>query len=417
MRKQTDPLIILLKFSERSISVFLGFQSIGISNSVNSMEGGGEANDGDGAITDGLEVDGSDDVTINIWCSGGIKFVVQVSLDSSVESFKSVIAKNCDVPAEQQRLVYKGRLLKDDRTLRSYDLEAEQTVHLVRRLPPATVDLSEFTEYQQIQQPEFQNLIRIGQSMLELLSTHPEALRNVLMNSPRFRELMKRKPAYARIFSDPVIFGAMAEFLVIRELAARVPGGGGTPRHPAVTDRSAPPVGLGGLAIPGLEQLFHLPSDPIARNQIMQNPTISQLTQDFLSNPQNMNMLLNPRFGEIMQTPVLTSQSQLTSPETMQKRMALHQSPSYLLGEQQSTRGESQTSGDTGTQSQPLMDTFNGEKKCMLVNNAVGPEEVYASELAQLQAMGFHDTNQNLEALTATKGNILAAVDRLRGGQ
>lgn len=86
------------------------------------MEGGGEANDGDGAVTDGLEVDGSDDVTINIWCSGGIKFVVQVSLDSSVESFKSVIAKSCDVPAEQQRLVYKGRLLKDDRTLRSYGI-------------------------------------------------------------------------------------------------------------------------------------------------------------------------------------------------------------------------------------------------------------------------------------------------------
>ncbi|KAL7610803.1 hypothetical protein Lser_V15G12214 [Lactuca serriola] len=398
------------------------------------MEGGGEANDGDGAVTDGLEVDGSDDVTINIWCSGGIKFVVQVSLDSSVESFKSVIAKSCDVPAEQQRLVYKGRLLKDDRTLRSYDLEAEQTVHLVRRLPPATVDLSEFTEYQQIQQPGIQNLIRINQSTLELLSTHPEALRNVLMNSPRFRELMKRKPAYARIFGDPVIFGAMADFLVIRELAARVPGGGGgrsggvgTRRHPAGTDRSVPPVGLGGLAIPGLERLFRFPSDPIARNQIMQNPTISQLTQDFLSNPQNMNMILNPRFGEIMQTPVLNSQSQLTSPDTMQKKMALHQSPSYLLGEQQSTRGESQTSGDTGTQSQPLMTTFNGEKKCMLLtsdvalvnvaDSAVGPEEVYASELAQLQAMGFHDTDQNLEALTATKGNILAAVDRLRGGQ
>lgn len=52
-----------------------------------------------------------------------------------------------------------------------------------------------------------------------------------------------------------------------------------------------------------------------------------------------------------------------------------------------------------------------------VADSAVGPEEVYASELAQLQAMGFHDTDQNLEALTATKGNILAAVDRLRGGQ
>lgn len=48
----------------------------------------------------------------------------------------------------------------------------------------------------------------------------------------------------------------------------------------------------------------------------------------------------------------------------------------------------------------------------------MGPEEVlYASELAQLEAMGFHDTRKNLEALTATKGNVPAAVDRLRGSQ
>ncbi|CAH1413719.1 unnamed protein product [Lactuca virosa] len=85
------------------------------------MEGGGEANDGGGAITDGLEVDGSDIVDINIRCSG-TKFVVHVRLDSSVESFKSVIAKHYDVHAEQQRLIYKGCLLKDDQTLQSYGI-------------------------------------------------------------------------------------------------------------------------------------------------------------------------------------------------------------------------------------------------------------------------------------------------------
>lgn len=76
------------------------------------MEGGGEANEGGG----------SDVVTINIRFSACKKIVVHVSLDSSVESLKSVIAKNSDVRVEEQRLINNGRLLKDDRTLRSYGI-------------------------------------------------------------------------------------------------------------------------------------------------------------------------------------------------------------------------------------------------------------------------------------------------------
>ncbi|GMP26962.1 hypothetical protein CsSME_00003170 [Camellia sinensis var. sinensis] len=47
-------------------------------------------------------------------------FSVQITLVSTVGSFKSVLAHNCDIPAEHQRLIYKGRILKDDQTLQSY---------------------------------------------------------------------------------------------------------------------------------------------------------------------------------------------------------------------------------------------------------------------------------------------------------
>jgi len=61
-------------------------------------------------------------VNINIRCSNGSKFSVQISLDSLVRSFKDVVARNCDIPADQQRLIYKGRILKDDQTLQSYGI-------------------------------------------------------------------------------------------------------------------------------------------------------------------------------------------------------------------------------------------------------------------------------------------------------
>ncbi|KAL4303621.1 hypothetical protein GQ457_10G023540 [Hibiscus cannabinus] len=77
-------------------------------------------------------------VMVNIRCSNGTKFTVRTSLESSVGVFKSVLAQNCDVPADQQRLIYKGRILKDDQTLQSYGLQADHTVHMVRGFAPSS---------------------------------------------------------------------------------------------------------------------------------------------------------------------------------------------------------------------------------------------------------------------------------------
>jgi hypothetical protein len=46
---------------------------------------------------------------------------------------------------------------------------------------------------------------------------------------------------------------------------------------------------------------------------------------------------------------------------------------------------------------------------------AVPPEELYATQLAQLQEMVFFDTQENILALAATAGNVHAAVERLLG--
>ena len=46
---------------------------------------------------------------------------------------------------------------------------------------------------------------------------------------------------------------------------------------------------------------------------------------------------------------------------------------------------------------------------------SVPPEELYATQLGQLQEMGFFDTAENIRALMATSGNVHAAVERLLG--
>ncbi|KAI3519100.1 hypothetical protein L1887_08125 [Cichorium endivia] len=220
--------------------------------------GGGS---GDGAVTEGIEsnnAEGVEAVTVNVRCSNGTKFSVQVTLESSVESFKSVLAQNCDIPAEQQRLIYKGRILKDNQTLKSYGLEAEHTVHLVRGFVPSTSTPASATptranttppvageaasvegggiglgaspfpglglsglggnsgmfggglpELEQMQQQLTQNPNMMREIMdlplVQNLLNNPDVMRNMMMNNPQMREIIDRNPELAHMLNDPAI--------------------------------------------------------------------------------------------------------------------------------------------------------------------------------------------------------------------
>ena len=53
--------------------------------------------------------------------AGGDKFTVQdLQVSQTVAELKAEVAKKSSIPAEQQRLIYKGQVLKDERTLDSY---------------------------------------------------------------------------------------------------------------------------------------------------------------------------------------------------------------------------------------------------------------------------------------------------------
>uniref|UniRef100_A0A7N0T960 Uncharacterized protein n=1 Tax=Kalanchoe fedtschenkoi TaxID=63787 RepID=A0A7N0T960_KALFE len=190
-------------------------------------------------------------------------------------------------------------------------------------------------------------------------------------------------------------------------------------RTPSNALRTAGVGGLGGLGLPALDRLSSggMP-DAALMNQLLQNPAMSQMMQSVFSNPQSMNQLLNfnpqmrtlldsnPQLREMMQNPEFLRQ--LTSPETMQQMMTLQQSLLPLLNQQQGARGAGQGGDAAGLET--LMSMFSG-----LAPNthAVPPEELYATQLGQLQEMGFFDTQENIRALQATSGNVHAAVERL----
>lgn len=60
-------------------------------------------------------------------------FEVRVSSDMVVKTFKELIQSEHGVPVERQRIIYRGKVLKDEETLGSYKIQKETVLHLVVR--------------------------------------------------------------------------------------------------------------------------------------------------------------------------------------------------------------------------------------------------------------------------------------------
>jgi ubiquilin len=184
----------------------------------------------------------------------GEKHTIGADGELLVEAFKQLIASKMDIPVAQQRLIYKGFVLKDNRSLESYSIGDGHTVLLVRgKRPEAESDAVAMGDDAPVSAPVASPSVSLPQPaaqpaaasnpfaamfnsgaadagggslaamqqqimqnpqllqqmmespMMQSLLENPQLIQQMMMANPMLRNLSEQNPQLAQMVSDPAM--------------------------------------------------------------------------------------------------------------------------------------------------------------------------------------------------------------------
>ncbi len=315
---------------------------------------------------------------------------IKISKEATVAELKTKIEELTSIKPELQNLVYKGRILANEKILNDYGLDNDHVIILVKKY------VEEKKEDKSSDKKETTN------------TSNTSNTNNTTLPNNQTQNNLNQDP-----FSmyGNMGFGGMGGM-----------GGMG---------------GLGGNM--DMNQLNELMSNPMyqqAMDQVLSNP---QMVQRMLENPQIKPLLdQNPHLRQMMSNPDFLRT--MMNPQTLQglssmmggQGQGLNQGQGQNQGNQginpllfggfplggttnsgqSSTNTENTgTSNTNTTNTNPLGNLYSGLNFNPYQN--VNPREAYQEQNKKLKEMGFTNDDANYEALGKTGGNVDAAVERL----
>ncbi|RXW15552.1 hypothetical protein EST38_g10301 [Candolleomyces aberdarensis] len=353
------------------------------------------------------------EIQINVKGPSELKLQINIATDKTVSELKQAVASKSDVPADRQRLIYSGRVLKDEDLLSVYKIQSGHTIHMVKGAArsgaaggPSTSSTSSTTQQLPTNIQAGQNphdpLTLLNSSMAfghpgvanfnpfaELgLNPNDPNMMQTMMNSPQFLEQM------GRMMSNPEI---------MEQVIAMNPQ-------------------MAGMA-PQMREMFNSE----AFRQMLANPEQLRSMMQMASMLQGGNGLGGPgMFGAPppafpapgvpggATSPPSTTNPAPTSPGTGAANPAAA-NPLFNPALMQQLFGGG---GFGAPAANPWAGAFGAGAGAAPAAPADTrpPEERFQVQLQQLQDMGFTNAAQNVRALLATGGNVHAAIEYILSG-
>jgi len=446
-------------------------------------------------------------ITFNVKAANDQKHVLTLPSTTTVADLKAKLSTSeyADVPAERQRLIYSGRVLKDPDTLASVKIKDGHTVHLVKgaasnaRQNPASQGTST-TGGSGTPTPQVPTNIAAGtgnnplagltgaryagfhglpgmdmfgpdggmgpppttESMLEqmenpmFLSQMNEAMNNpavvdMMLQSPMIRDnpmlqQVLRDPEMRRMMFSPEMMRMQLQMQ--RNMGGRAPGGAAsfpapgatdntpqpgstTPSQGATTTPNQPNTGApadpfaalgGGAGANPFASLFAGGQNPFAPQQPGANAGAAQNTQDASSTFPNLFGGAGAQGGQA--NPIAeAAQRMMQNPEAMRNMMQMMGGAGGAGANPFGSLGDAGAPAAGGAAANPFAALFGpggfggaGGFGTPPPADTRPPEEVYETQLRQLNEMGFYEFERNVSALRRSGGNVQGAIEYLLNG-
>ncbi|XP_044762366.1 ubiquilin-3-like [Coccinella septempunctata] len=348
---------------------------------------------------------------------------LEVAEDTLISTFKEMIAPKFDAIPEHLLLIFAGKVMKDQMTLKQHNVQNGFTIHLVIKAvpPPNATNESQglpraSSSFANIDQSPLIGLAGIGGSNSPFLGPillDENTVRAILTQIPQIQALVEANPEFSQIINNPELIRQTINMATNPSLMQEVM----RQQDRALSNIESLP---GGTQI--LEQMFRNVQEPMmdaVDESLRPNPYASNdgnATGVQQQGAENRDALPNPWTSErnAENAPVSNTTAARPSAPTnltnliQQIMLNTEYDQNILPGMNNNVTPETNYAAQTDR----LMDLLSRMRESSQPNSAAY-EERYRSELDQLASMGFDNREANLRALILSFGDVTAAVDKL----
>ena len=363
-----------------------------------------------------------DEIQINIKMTSTAQvYKVKALKSDTIQTLKEKCEKETSIPAQSQNMVYKGRILSNEKLISDYKIENDHTIILVKKhtsSQPSTTENKTTSQNQNTtSNSNTNNTSSNNTNNTNNNNNNTNTNNNSNNNQNPFMGMGGQMPDLSQLGSlmgniDPSMLNSMMQNL----------GNGG---------------GFGNLGM-----------NPQMLGQLFNNPMYMQMMQSMLQNPEMLQMAINspqmrqlaqnnPQMQAILNNPQLLQQ--MLNPQTLQMMSNMFSSMSGNNNNSQNNNNNNNNGGQMppfdfsqmanmfgnmggsfGNQNNNggNSGSGNGENFSNVgINDNNDPnvdyKEKYKDQLAQMKEMGFVNEETNIQVLKQCSGNVQFAIERL----